>query len=706
MLLPGIAKADPPNSPEYVALVNNTPQKGCLDPDGTDGVLRANVRVGTCDGQPDQRWWFRPVSGENGLFELVNEKSGLCLDVQGYDADEKDNVMLYTCDGKRDQWWKFRWDGSKFRLQNAKGGFYQIPPGQFIGTWYDICLDVDGSGGYAGDIGDNVHAYRCNESWPAQAWTKATSGVAVKPPTTSSGSSKLLCATDYGPCFEGIWNGSGSTWTATGRIVLSKLAALGTSLELTTNPSISANLSASTFAVTGGGALKAKLPLGSEVVDVSLPNGNVAIGFGAGIASILGKGMTYAIGGRPYRLQNAGFYAHAAVNSKFEIQIAGITASVPDGGAAEVFLGFESLGPSLYLSGDCNIPIVGPPKVQGGPPTSIANISSCTLGWFGTRPLPHKLSTPILDSNASLPSVGAALPTVQPTIDSAILMGGAIEFAALPGVTFDGMMALDPDATVANSVTFRDLSKAKAGLEGSATVGAGGFSMPMGSVSMVFDAAKSQIDFGGNIPVLEPFKAIGATFGTNFSGTAYAAGRISPNSSAFVFDFSNAKVFGFELGSFRGQLDLATKTIAVAGKIKFGEAWTAVSGTFGPNSFSLKGSSALVLDGKTLSSSSISIGTSGVTVKGGVSLLGKSWTFSETLTTPSTIRAKAIDVAITIPGTTIGGTLEVWAQYSMGGTLSVRAKAKQDFGVVKTSQTYTLDSEGKITVSGIKIPVL
>jgi hypothetical protein len=630
----------------------------------------------------------------------------LCLDVQGYDAEERDNVMLYACDGERDQWWKVRKDGSAFELVNALGGKYVIEPPAVIGTWYNMCLHVYGSDG---DPGDNVQLYRCNDS-TVQTWATSVTGVAPKPPSTTSSGTKALCATDFGPCFEGNWAGSGTTWTASGRVVLSKLAALGTSLELATNPNVGANLSASAFAVSGSGALTAKLPLGSEVVDVSLPNGKVAIGFGAGIAAILGKGTTYLIGGRPYRLQSAGFYAHAAVNAAFSIQIAGITASVPAGGAAEVFLGFESLGPSLYLSGDCNIPIVGPPKVKDGPPTAIANISSCTLGWFGTRPLPHKLSTPVLDSSRSLPAVGAALTTVQPTIDSAILMGGAIEFAALPGVTFDGMMALDPDATVANSVTFRNLSKAKAGLEGSATVGFGGFSLPMGSVSMVFDVAKSQIDFGGEVPVGEPLKAIGAKFVPSFSGTAYVAGRINPDSSAFLFDFSDAKVFGFELGSFRGQLDVATKTISAAGRIKIGDDWTSVSGSLGPSGFSLTGSSALVLDGKTLSNSSITVGTEGVTVKGSFSLLGKSWSFSETLKTPSTIKAKAIDISLTIPGTTIGGTLEVWAQYTMGGTLSVKAKAKQDFGDIKTSQTYTLDSEGKITakIAGIdvKIPVL
>lgn len=696
MLVPASAWAAPPAQPDYEALVNK--KKGmCLDPEGQDGASRANVRLAPCDGKPDQRWTFRQVPGyEKGVSEIVNQQSGLCLDVKGIDdIEERANVMLYACDKNQDQFWWKESSGGGFELRNSKllmeysGG---------MPTYRRMCLHVHGSNG---NSGDNIEIYRCNDS-TSQTWSSASTGVKVSPPTDGK-----LCMTNDGPCFSGNWTAANGLYEASGTIGVASLPAAGVSLDLVSTNGVGANLNATEFALAGDASLKAVLPLGSELINLALPSGSVAVGTGRGVTSILGKGTTYLIGSRPYKLQPAGFYAHAAVNAAMSLEIAGITASVPSGGSAEVFLGVESKGPSIYLSGDCNIPIVGPPKKKGGPATSIANISSCTLGWFGTTPLSHTLSTAVLDHDASLPPLGGSLPTVTPTVDAAILLGGAIEFAALPGVVFDGMMALDPDATVANSVSFKDLARARAALEGAATIAVGDFSMPMGSVSMIYDAKDEQLDFGGRVAALEPLKAIGASFHSDFGGTVFVAGSIGKQSNRILLDFGSAKIFGFELKSCRGQLDLDSKTISVKGELQLGASWIDVSGSFGPNTLSLQGSSAIKFGDKTLTSSSLKVGTDGVTVTGRVSLLGETFEFVQTLETPKTIKAKLVNLpAVSIPG--VGSAnFQVWAEYTMGGNLRVKAKLKTDVGPLKSSTTYSVNSKGEVMIGldGAEVPI-
>lgn len=691
---PGVAQASGPPPDAFMALVNGK-QGLCLDPAGDQAESRAAVALGPCDGKPDQRWSMRPVPGASGQFELVNEKSGNCLDVKGYSALERDDVMMYACDKNPDQYWRKqpRANGG-FALQNVKG-IHMV-----LAMNTGLCLDFKGTGG---GVGAGAELYRCpipGVQDALQQWTSASTGAAIKPPASTGNGKSRLCASDFGPCIEGTWSGNAPTYTSAGALTVASLPGAGVSLGL--NGSLGVNVSAKEFGLAGQAALNATLPLGSEVVSVGLPSGSVAVGTGAGIAAVLGRGYQYSIGGNPYSLQPAGFYAHAVVNAGFGITIAGLTASIPAGKSGEVFVGFENNGPSIYLSGDCDIPIGGPPKVPGGPATAIANISSCTLGWFGSQPLTHTLSLKLLDPSRPLPAVGSALPTVDTSIDSAILLGGAITFAELPAVTFNGLMTLDPDSTAADSVTFRNLSKARAGLEGDASINVGNFSMSLGNAAMVYDVPTVQLNLGAKIPVLSPFTAIGATFGTKFSGDAYAYGRFGKGSNQLVFDFSKANLFDFDLDKFQGQLDFNKKTLAVAGKLKFARSWVDLTGTFGGGStFSLTGGTGVA----GFASSSLTVGTRGVRFVGSAHASGRTWSFNETLTTPRTIKSSIVNGGATILGVHVN--FDVWAQYTMGGDLSVEAKATQSLAGLSTSEVFDVDTGGNITLAGgAKVKIL
>ncbi len=707
-LVPGSAAADPPSAPPAFALVNA--KSGlCLDPAGDDAASRAAVALGPCDGKSDQRWWFR--KSDDDAFEIVNEKSGLCLDVQGYDASEHDAVMLYACDKKDDQLWTkdAGTAGAAYAFRNRKGYFFQMS-GPFTLN-KGLCLDFKGSSGSAGS---SAELYRCGGT-SLQSFTTAGTGVPLKPPTPAPNAPgrSQLCASDFGPCVEGAWTANGSRWTASGSITLAKLPMANASFALDAPaPGIGLDLtSTKELGLVGNGRITAKFPLAGDVIDVGLPAGMVRLGTGAGITALLGKGYQYSIGGRPYVLQPGGFYAHAAINAAFSLGLAGLTATIPAGRSGEIFIGFESRGPAIYLSGDCNIPIVGAPKEKDGPPTSIATISSCTLGWFGSQPLPHTLSLKLLDPAKPLPAIGGTMPVVDGTVDSAVLVGGAISFAALPGIQFNGMMAIDPDSTTANSVTFRNLANLRGGLEGSIDVSVLAFSMTLGQAAALFDARRGQLDLAASIPAEAPLDRIGSAFGKRFSGKAIAYGRFAPSTNQLAFDFSKAKLYDFDLDTFQGQLDFGKKELAMAGKLEFGKAWVSLGGTVGGASrFSLTGGTGMTLDGVAVAGSSLTVGTSGVSFKGSVRLSGRTWAFDETLTTPRTIKSNIVSTTASIPGIPVGAKFDVWAQYTMGGNLGVKAKLSQNAGPLSTSETYAVDSDGKVTVvvagQDVKVKVL
>jgi hypothetical protein len=698
---PGLSLADPPSPLAFEAIVNDKSGK-CLAPavptvGSTPPPAGTPLALYECNGTPDQRWAFRLVRRDGDLFEIVHESSKLCLDLAGTDGNEDSLAVLTACADKPDQLWaKVDAGGGAIQIRNGSG--IKIPDYSKPFQQFFMCLDVKGT---TGAVGSLAKAYRCPTT-AVNKWRTPATGAAPTLTPAANGT-KSLCASPSGPCIDGNWTGTAPNYTATGNLVLAKVPTAGATLSLSGN--VGARL-AGDFAVQGNAAMSAKLPLGSDVVTANLPSGAVEVGYGSGIQSLLGN-KSLSIGGRPYKLQPSGFYAHAKVNAAFSLDIAGITAQVPGGGSAEVFLGFESKGPSAYLSGDCNIAIVGPPKVKDGPPTSLANISSCTLGWFGSQPLPHTLSVPILDPSKGLPAVGSQLSTVQPTIAAAILVGGAITFAALPAVTFNGMMAIDPDQTAASSASFRNLSKAKAGLEGDATVSVSQFSMTLARASMVYDVPSARIDLAATVPVTAPFTAIGATFGRSFSGNAYAAGRFGVGSNQLVFDFSKAKLFDFDLDDFQGQLDFNKKSLAVSGKLEFGKEWVSLTGSFAaPSHLSLTGGAGLKLDGTSIAGASLTVGTSGVRFKGSVSLSGKNWTFDDTLDAPRTVKSNILNnVGVTIPGV-VGVTADVWAQYTMGGNLSVKAKLSKDVLGWKTSDTFTVDTDGKIDLKVFKVKVL
>ena len=216
---------------------------------------------------------------------------------------------------------------------------------------------------------------------------------------------------------------------------------------------------------------------------------------------------------------------------------------------------------------------------------------------------------------------------------------------------------------------------------------------------MGYDETSKQMNLAAKVAVLSPFKAIGATFGTEFSGDAYGYGRFGATSNQLVFDFSKARLWDFDLDQFQGQLDFNKKQLAIVGKLKFGATWVGLTSTFtnGPN-FSLTGGAGMVLDGVSVASSSLTVSTSGVRFKGSVRASTRNWSFDEMLKAPRTVKSNVVNVDATIPVINLGGKFDVWAQYTMGGNLSVKAKLKQSVGPLSADEIFDVDTDGKITV--------
>ncbi|RPF22717.1 RICIN domain-containing protein [Myceligenerans xiligouense] len=105
-------------------------------------VTNNNVRAGeqlktyTCNGQGNQRFWFRDAGG--GHFTIVAQHSNMCL------QENASTVTQESCDGGTDQQWRSESAGTYLRILARNSG---------------ECLDV--SGGGTGQ-GAQIITYACN----------------------------------------------------------------------------------------------------------------------------------------------------------------------------------------------------------------------------------------------------------------------------------------------------------------------------------------------------------------------------------------------------------------------------------------------------------------------------------------------------------------------------------------------------------------
>jgi hypothetical protein len=632
-------------------------------------------------------------------FEIVNQKSGLCLDVHGYDAKEGDNIMLYACDHHADQHWKKGPKNGAFTLVNDAGAYFDKGPMGLPGAYHTMCLDLG-----ANNDGANVQLHRCDSG---RAQTVRTMASGVSPSVSVGAHNGTLCLTPAGPCLQATWAASGATgaYAVSGAMSVTKLPLAGASMSYA-NVTGAVNLSTpADFALSvSATGIQATLPQVAGTFDFG--SAKVDVGSGAGIEEAMkvahgGHEAKFEIGEAEYHLQPDGFYEHIAIDGRPQLSLLGLKIKPPADLAkafkGEAFLGIESHGPSFYVEGDCDIDLTK--KNPAGVDTKVVSIEECQVGWFGTNKLDQQLSVPILARNAPLPAVGGALTTERPLIHAAVVLGGKkIKFEEVPYLKFDGMIALDPDKT-ATVTGFSDLSKAQAALQGSIQLGIGKFlTWNLAEASAIFDVDAKQVDVGVKLPVLEPFEKMGASWHIDAKGEVHGYGRFGASSDQLVLDFSDAKFWNFDLDECQGQVDFKTPSISMAGRIKLADNWVDVGGAATTSSFSLTSKSALNFDHHQLAGSSLTVGLHGVDVKGDVSVSGKTWSFDERLTTPRTIKSKAVTAKVNIPVINQPAKFRVWAQYTMGGDLSVIARLDERVGPFKADQTFDVDSHGRITL--------
>jgi hypothetical protein len=681
-------------APPYLvtALVNQKAKK-CLGVAGTDAPSRGRVILEECDGKPDQRWIFRPVSGGDGWHEVVNERSNLCLDVQGYDADEKDPIILYACDKKKDQYWYRSSQGSTFQLRSAMGPLVIYETGSYVPLLPPRCLNIEGDTGLAGST---AAIWRCTENID-QVFAAAATGVVPKIEPSPSGTVPRICVNGTGTCLTAPWTQTGSTITANGDIAVTGLPGLpAPSNTLQLKSGAVTVQTGGDFALVGTATLGVDIPIGTTKVGLKLPSGKVAFGYGNGLTSALrarGEDGAFTIGGVPYKLESTGLYAHTLVDSAGSVNLGGLSTGIGSGGTTEVMIGYESRGPAVFYSGGCTVVLPG-----------IGSASNCTVGWFGSQGLNYTLNSDILNPDAALPDGGDSLSKVRPSVQAGLLVGGDFTFTAVPAVTVNGMMALDPDTAAASSVSFTDLNRARAGLEGDAHVNVGPFSMKLADAALLYDQSRKQLDVSTTMKVDSALDPFGNQLDSFFSGDAFLAGRFGATRNDLVFDFSGAKIFGFDLKQFQGSVNFNTQIISVAGKLQLGDAeWIGISGEIGANGhLALTSAVNLAVGGV---AAKVSVGTKGLSYEGSYKFLGETYTIRRTFTAPATIKSEVIGDTVTVLGQSV--SFHKWAQYNISGdnagSWSMKAKATASVFGLDVNETYNINSSGQINFAGTTV---
>ncbi len=118
----------------------------CLDVAYGSSSNGAGTLVWQCWGSADQQWNFKALG--NGVYEILNQHSGLSLDIFGGPGATSNGVLLQ-------QWKYIGGSNQQFRVVKDTGGSYSIHP-----VSSGICLDVQG-GPTTNYNGAKLQQYSC-----------------------------------------------------------------------------------------------------------------------------------------------------------------------------------------------------------------------------------------------------------------------------------------------------------------------------------------------------------------------------------------------------------------------------------------------------------------------------------------------------------------------------------------------------------------
>ncbi|WP_180357365.1 RICIN domain-containing protein [Streptomyces sp. TLI_146] len=68
-------------------------------------LAATSCRAVGCNGNPDQKWLYSPISGNS--FRLLNLNSGLCLGIENASTAWNATAVQCECNGNADQNWHF-----------------------------------------------------------------------------------------------------------------------------------------------------------------------------------------------------------------------------------------------------------------------------------------------------------------------------------------------------------------------------------------------------------------------------------------------------------------------------------------------------------------------------------------------------------------------------------------------------------------------
>jgi hypothetical protein len=131
LAITGVLATSAPAHAQVVTIAELRPQHTsgmCLDVADMSQNHAAEVIQGTCWGGPNQRWWFRDVPGNPGVFEIHPLHSNMCLDVEDMSHAHTARVLQARCSGRANQHWR----------QVGANGFFTYQPQHTSGK----CLDV------------------------------------------------------------------------------------------------------------------------------------------------------------------------------------------------------------------------------------------------------------------------------------------------------------------------------------------------------------------------------------------------------------------------------------------------------------------------------------------------------------------------------------------------------------------------------------
>lgn len=155
LAITGVLATGTPANAQTVTIAELRPQHTsgmCLDVADMSQAHAARVIQGTCWGGPNQRWWFRDVAGNPGVFEIHPLHSNMCLDVEDMSHAHTARVLQARCSGRANQHWR----------QVGANGFFTYQPQHTSG----MCLDVaDMSHAHTARVIQGTCSGRANQLW-------------------------------------------------------------------------------------------------------------------------------------------------------------------------------------------------------------------------------------------------------------------------------------------------------------------------------------------------------------------------------------------------------------------------------------------------------------------------------------------------------------------------------------------------------------